>query len=83
MMRKRNINPVFFPGKRTRRFKRSKNSNAPQLSQEDILYLQEHTRYDEKEIKEWFMSVSIKSLIFSEITFRLAAGLWQPAPRGS
>ena len=40
-------------GKR-RRFMRNKNSREPRLTPEDIEYLRHNTRYDEKEIREWF-----------------------------
>ena len=33
---------------------RNKNSREPRLSPEDIEYLRLNTRYDEKEIREWF-----------------------------
>ena len=33
---------------------RNKNSREPRLTPEDIEYLRHNTRYDEKEIREWF-----------------------------
>ena len=33
---------------------KSSRRNCPALTEEDIKYLAENTRYDEKEIREWF-----------------------------
>ena len=33
---------------------KSSSKKIPSLTEEDIKYLAENTRYDEKEIREWF-----------------------------
>ena len=40
-------------GKR-KRFRKSSKKNGPQLTDEDITFLTENTRYDEAEVREWF-----------------------------
>ena len=37
-----------------KRFKRTKKKVEFELTEEDMKYLKENTRYDEEEIKEWF-----------------------------
>ena len=37
-----------------KRFKRTKKKAEFSLTDEDIKYLKENTRYDEEEIREWF-----------------------------
>ena len=42
---------------------RNKNSREPRLTPEDIEYLMHNTRYDEKEIREWFRWEAISTFI--------------------
>ena len=42
---------------------RNKNSREPRLTPEDIEYLRHNTRYDEKEIREWFRWEAISTII--------------------
>ena len=46
-------------GKRGR-FKRNKKNQDATLTMDDIEYLKLNTRYDEKEIREWFRSAKQK-----------------------
>ena len=47
-----------------KRFKRTKKKAEFTLSDEDMKYLKENTRYDEEEIREWFRWVCIKIWYF-------------------
>jgi hypothetical protein len=47
-------NLSIFLGKGNKRFKKNSDKNCPKLTDDDIEYLKLNTRYDEKEIREWF-----------------------------